>query len=166
MPVTRKASRTQYPSAKPIMRRIVGALMRNRISESAEPDLSVRTATSCSKLKTSLGIQLDKGPHPVGYVRETVRPSSCGKQMLTIKVRNLLQAQSSMGEQMFEVSEYEHPYIFVTRRQNGETYRFLVRDDGTLAHDGARFDQGQARLAAIAYLAQRARTIVGELASA
>jgi hypothetical protein len=61
-----------------------------------------------------------------------------------------------MGEQMFEVSQYEHPYIFVTTRRTGETYRFLVEDDGAVEHDQARFDERNARRAAVAYLAQRA----------
>ena len=55
---------------------------------------------------------------------------------------------------MFEVTSYKHPYIFVRCRRTGETYRFLVRDDGALEHEGARFDQGEARRAAIAYLAR------------
>lgn len=55
---------------------------------------------------------------------------------------------------MFEVVRYQHPEIFVTSRRTGETYRFLVRDDGTLAHDGTSFEQGEARRAAIAYLAR------------
>jgi hypothetical protein len=58
---------------------------------------------------------------------------------------------------MFEVSQYEHPYIFVTTRRTGETYRFLVGDDGAVRHDQERFDEINARRAAIAYLAQRAR---------
>jgi hypothetical protein len=49
------------------------------------------------------------------------------------------------GDKMFEVLSYEHPYIFVRCRRTWETYRFLVRDDGTLEHEGARFDQGEAR---------------------
>jgi hypothetical protein len=58
------------------------------------------------------------------------------------------------GEKMLEVVNYEHPYIFVRCRRTGETYRFLVRHDGALEHEGARFDQGEARRAAIAYLAR------------
>ena len=53
---------------------------------------------------------------------------------------------------MFEVVRYVHPQIFVTSRRTGETYRFHVEEDGTLAHDGTRFDQGEARRVAIAYL--------------
>lgn len=33
---------------------------------------------------------------------------------------------------MFEVVRYAHPEIFVTKRQTGKTYRFHVRDDGTM----------------------------------
>ena len=58
---------------------------------------------------------------------------------------------------MFEVTEYKHPFIFVRCRQTSETYRFAVGNDGALADDGARFDQGSARRAAIAYLAQKAK---------
>jgi hypothetical protein len=56
---------------------------------------------------------------------------------------------------MFEVTRYEHPYIFVTSRGTGETYRFLVGDDGALVHDGDRFDAGDARRKAIEYLFKR-----------
>jgi hypothetical protein len=56
---------------------------------------------------------------------------------------------------MFEVTKYEHPYIFVTSRRSAETYRFFVDADGALEHAGARFDQGDARRAAIAYLFQK-----------
>jgi hypothetical protein len=56
---------------------------------------------------------------------------------------------------MFEVTKYAPPEIFVTSRRTGETYVFLIGVDGALAHDGARFDQGDPRRAAIAYLAQR-----------
>lgn len=58
---------------------------------------------------------------------------------------------------MFEVTRYEPPYIFVMSRRTGETYRFLVGDDGTLEHKGARFDLGDARRTAIAYLARISR---------
>lgn len=77
--------------------------------------------------------------------------------MLTFEVRNLRQCNIHGDEQMFEVSGYEHPYIYVTCRRTAETYRFLVGNDGAVVHDGARFDQGDARRAAIAYLAQRTR---------
>jgi hypothetical protein len=56
---------------------------------------------------------------------------------------------------MFEV-RYEPPQIFVTKRQTGETYKFLVGNDGAV-NDEIRLDQGDARRAAITYLAQRVR---------
>lgn len=58
-----------------------------------------------------------------------------------------------MGDSMFEVTKYEPPQIFVTNRRTGETYRFLVEDNGGLAHQETRLDQDAARQAAIAYLA-------------
>jgi hypothetical protein len=64
-----------------------------------------------------------------------------------------------MGERMFEVTKYEPPQIFVTSRRTGETYKFLVGIDGAV-NDEALFDQGDARRAAITYLAQRARANV------
>ena len=42
---------------------------------------------------------------------------------------------------MFEVTGYEHPYILVTCRRTGETYRFLVGDDGALVHDDVGVDR-------------------------
>ncbi len=60
-----------------------------------------------------------------------------------------------MVKNMFEVTQYEPPYIFVRSRQTGETYRFLVGNDGALVNEGTRFDQGDARRTAIAYLFQR-----------
>jgi hypothetical protein len=57
---------------------------------------------------------------------------------------------------MFEVTRYEPPLVFVTKRQTGETYRFLVGIDGAL-NDETIFEQRDARRAATAYLAQRAR---------
>jgi len=56
---------------------------------------------------------------------------------------------------MLEVTRYEHPLILVTRRQTGESYRFLVGQNGTLAGD-ANFDCAEARSAAQKYLAQKA----------
>jgi hypothetical protein len=56
---------------------------------------------------------------------------------------------------MFEV-RYEPPQIFVTKRQTGETYKFLVGIDGAV-NDEIRLDQGDAHRAAITYLAQRAQ---------
>jgi hypothetical protein len=57
---------------------------------------------------------------------------------------------------MFEVTRYEPPHDFVTKRQTGETYKFSVGIDGAV-NDDALFDQGDARRTAITYLAQRAR---------
>ena len=57
---------------------------------------------------------------------------------------------------MFEVTRFEPPLVFVTKRQTGETYKFSVGIDGAV-NDNALFDQGDARRAAINYLAQRAR---------
>ena len=57
---------------------------------------------------------------------------------------------------MFEVTRYEPPHVFVTKRQTGETYKFLVGSDGAV-NDERLPDQGDARRAAIIYLAQRAR---------
>jgi hypothetical protein len=61
-----------------------------------------------------------------------------------------------MGERMFEVTRYEPPLVFVTKRQTGETYKFSVSIDGAVNGE-TLFDQGDARRAAINYLAQRAR---------
>lgn len=58
--------------------------------------------------------------------------------------------------QMFEVTEYTHPCIFVTCRRTGETYLFFVGANGIVTRDEPS-DQGRARQAAIAYLADRAR---------
>ena len=58
---------------------------------------------------------------------------------------------------MFEVAKYEPPHIFVRCRGTGETFKFLVGNDGALANDGPRFDQGDARRTAIAYLYQMRR---------
>ena len=57
---------------------------------------------------------------------------------------------------MFEVTEYTHPCIFVTCRRTGETYLFFVGANGIVTREGAA-DQGRARQAASAYLAERAR---------
>ncbi len=59
---------------------------------------------------------------------------------------------------MFEVTKFEPPHIFVTCRRTGETYVFGIGNDGTLEHESARFDQGAARQAAIAYLAWFSQT--------
>jgi hypothetical protein len=59
---------------------------------------------------------------------------------------------------MFEV-RYEPPHVFVTKRQTGETYQFSVGINGEV-NDETRFDPGDARRAAMIYLAQRARANV------
>lgn len=55
---------------------------------------------------------------------------------------------------MFEVARYEHPKIFVTSRRTGETYRFLVRDDRTVAYGGTTLEHREAWQAAVAHLAR------------
>ena len=57
---------------------------------------------------------------------------------------------------MLEVTRYDHPLLFVTRRQTGESYRFLVGQNGALASD-VNFDCAEARSAALKYLSQRAQ---------
>ena len=56
---------------------------------------------------------------------------------------------------MLEVTRYEYPLLFVTRRQTGETYRFLVSKDGALTGDA--FDCDEARFAALKFLGQRSQ---------
>lgn len=58
---------------------------------------------------------------------------------------------------MYEVTKYEHPYIFVRNRRTSETYKFLIGIDGVLTHSESRSDLGDARRTAIFYLAGRAR---------
>ena len=55
---------------------------------------------------------------------------------------------------MFEVTGYDYPNVFVRCRRTGETYLFEIGSDGTLTHGEARYDQGDARRAAIAFLVQ------------
>jgi hypothetical protein len=43
---------------------------------------------------------------------------------------------------MFEVTRYEPPQIFVTSRRTGETYKFLLGEDGAVGHGEARTDLG------------------------
>ena len=62
-----------------------------------------------------------------------------------------------MGDFMLEVTRYEYPLLFVTRRQTGETYRFLVSKDGALSGEATAFDCAEARFAALKFLAQRAQ---------
>jgi hypothetical protein len=56
---------------------------------------------------------------------------------------------------MFEVTGYEYPNVFVRCRRTGETYLFEIGSDGTLTHSDARYDQGDARRAAIAFLVRQ-----------
>jgi hypothetical protein len=58
---------------------------------------------------------------------------------------------------MLEVTRYEHPLLFVTRRQTGESYRYLVNKDGALAGDANVFDCAEARFVALRFLAQQAQ---------
>ena len=57
---------------------------------------------------------------------------------------------------MLEVTRYEHPLLLVTRRQTGESYRFLVGQNGALASD-VNFDCAEARSAALKYLSRRSQ---------
>lgn len=54
----------------------------------------------------------------------------------------------------FVVEPYEHPAIVVRNTKTGKTYEFMVGDEGALVHNATRFDLGDARRAAIAYLAR------------
>jgi hypothetical protein len=56
---------------------------------------------------------------------------------------------------MLEVTRYEHPLLFVTRRQTGESYRFIVGQNGALASDTTVFECDEARCAALKFLSQR-----------
>jgi Uncharacterised protein family (UPF0164) len=58
---------------------------------------------------------------------------------------------------MLEVTRYEHPLLLVTRRQTGESYRFLVGQNGALASDASFFECNEARSAALKFLSQRAQ---------
>jgi len=53
----------------------------------------------------------------------------------------------------WSVLDYKHPTIRVKNELSGEIAPFHVNDDGSLYHDGVRFDRGDARRAAIGYLA-------------
>jgi hypothetical protein len=56
---------------------------------------------------------------------------------------------------MFEVTSYQPPFIFVTSRRTGETYKFGLGHDGALSPDATSIDSGHARQSAIQYLDQR-----------
>jgi hypothetical protein len=47
---------------------------------------------------------------------------------------------------MFEVTKFEPPLIFVTSRRTGETYSFLIENNGALSHEGAWFSKARERL--------------------
>ena len=80
------------------------------------------------------------------------------KAILTFAVRNPCAGENHRrGEQMFEVTRYDHPHIFVTRHRTGETYKFSIGNEGALNHEDARSRQGEARRTAFEYLAQKAR---------
>jgi hypothetical protein len=53
---------------------------------------------------------------------------------------------------MFEVTGYDFPNVFVRCRRTAETYRFEIGSDGSLTHQGARYDQDAARRTAMAFL--------------
>jgi hypothetical protein len=56
---------------------------------------------------------------------------------------------------MWSVVDYVHPTIRVRNTKTSDVVAFQVAADGSLEHLGRRFDQGDARRAAIAYLAAR-----------
>jgi hypothetical protein len=58
---------------------------------------------------------------------------------------------------MFEVMEYKHPFIYVRCRRTGETYKFMVVNDGALPHGEAHSDQAYALQAALTYLSHQER---------
>jgi hypothetical protein len=60
---------------------------------------------------------------------------------------------------MFEVTGYDYPDVYVKCRRTSETYHFEIGSDGSLTHKEARYDQGAARRAAMAFL-DRLRTTV------
>jgi hypothetical protein len=58
----------------------------------------------------------------------------------------------------FQVIRHKHRNIFVVNRQTYETYRFTIDDDGALTQQGGSpSDLGEARRAAVAFLAQNRR---------
>ena len=81
-----------------------------------------------------------------------------GKEPLNFRVPNPGAGQRITNEvsHMFEVTRYDYPHIFVTRRRTGETYKFSIRSDGDLTHPEANSGQGVARQVAVEWLAQRA----------
>jgi len=85
------------------------------------------------------------------------RAFGVGKALLNFPDRNPRAGQRITNEvsQMFEVTRYDHPHIFVTRRGTGETYKFSISSDGALTHPEAHSSQGAARQVAVEWLAQR-----------
>jgi len=58
----------------------------------------------------------------------------------------------------FQVIWHEHRNIFVVNRQTYETYRFTIGADGTLTRQsGSPSNLGEARRAAVAFLAEKTR---------
>jgi hypothetical protein len=57
----------------------------------------------------------------------------------------------------WSVLDYKHPAIRVKNEVSGEIVSFDVNDDGSLYHGGTRFDLGDARRAAMGYLARLSR---------
>jgi hypothetical protein len=53
---------------------------------------------------------------------------------------------------MFQVANYKHPEIFVTSRRTAETFKFTVRNDGTVVDNAMGCEASEARRAAMAYL--------------
>jgi hypothetical protein len=77
---------------------------------------------------------------------------------LTIPVRySVVLHQLAEAVAMYEVTRYQPPFIFVTSRRTGETYKFGLDNDGALLPDPISIDSGHARRTAIQYLDQKAR---------
>jgi hypothetical protein len=96
---------------------------------------------------------------------KTIRDAGCRKATLNLWMQNVDRSRSSDRREMFEVTKYEFPHIFVTSRRTGETYKFLVGIEGLLANNKTRFDQRAAWQTAIAYLAHRERIQMGKTAA-
>jgi len=58
---------------------------------------------------------------------------------------------------MFEVTGYQPPFIFVTSRRTGETYRLGIGSDGDLLSDSAPGESEEARRTALQYLHRKTR---------
>jgi len=57
---------------------------------------------------------------------------------------------------VFAIVSYTGSYITVKNKCTGFTYTFSIGDDGSLFHDGRRFDLGDARRFVINFLASGA----------